>query len=165
MQFSKRKLPRLKDYDYRTPGAYFITICTHDKMCLFGNVLPGGVFDEPQMSLSLLGQVAKSCLLAIESHYQNIRVDNWVIMPNHIHLLLRITEQAVPVPAYDIPNVVGKYKAAVTRTVGNAFMHSEKIWQSSFYDHIIRDENDYSRIWQYVSDNPAKWTEDCFYRD
>ena len=163
MEFPKRKLPRLKNYDYRIPGVYFITICTHDKMCLFGKVLPDGVLDEPQMQLSAQGQAAKSCLLAIESHYQNIKVDNWVVMPNHVHMLLRITEPADPVPAYDISNVVGKYKAAVTRTVGNIFMHSEKIWQASFYDHIIRNEDDYKRIWQYIADNPARWTEDCFY--
>ena len=78
-------------------------------------------------------------------------------MPNHIHLLIRITERINPFPTkrYDIPNVIGKYKAAVTRRVGNAFMHSVKLRQTSFHDHIIRDEADYRRIWTYIDTNPA----------
>ena len=85
-------------------------------------------------------------------------------MPNHIHIIVQIAERINPFPTkkYDLSNVIGKYKAAVTRTVGNAFMHSAKIWQTSFYDHIIRDEADYQRICNYIDTNPAKWNEDRF---
>ena len=160
-----RKLPRLKEYDYTTPGAYFITICTHNKECIFGKIVPGNMTCDAQMCYSPVGEIAKKCLLDIESHYKNVEIDNWVIMPNHIHLLIRITERINPFPTYDIPNVIGKYKAAVTRSVGNAFIHSGKLWQSSFYDHVIRNDADYGEIWQYISGNPSKWLDDCFNED
>ena len=164
MERQDRKLPRLQGYDYATPGAYFITICTHKKQCIFGRIVSGQDGDA-YLLYSQIGTVAKQQLLNIESHYSNVKLDNWVIMPNHIHLLIRIEERINPFPTNkcNIPNVVGKYKAAVTRAVGNAFMHSKKIWQPSFYDHIIRNENDYQSIWQYISGNPSKWLDDCFY--
>lgn len=105
----------------------------------------------------------------IETHYENIKIDKFAIMPNHIHLIIKIAERINPFPTskYDISNVIGKYKAAVARNVGNAFMHSEKIKirQTSFHDHIIRNENDYLRIWKYIDTNPIKWLEDCFYTE
>ena len=164
MELPNRKLPRLQGYDYATPNVYFITICTHGKQCIFGRIHTQNHCDA-YMRYSPIGETAKQCLLDLESHYENIKIDNWVIMPNHIHILMRITEQTTPLPTIrnDIPNVIGKYKAAVTRRVGNAFMHSEKIWQTSFYDHIIRNEADYQKIWQYIYRNPSKWTEDRFY--
>ncbi len=114
------------------------------------------------MKYSAIGTLAKNCLLDIENHYSNVKVDNWVVMPNHIHLLIRVTEAPSQVK-YDIPNIVGKYKAAVTRAVGNTLQYSEKIWQSSFHDHIIRNDMDYQKIWEYISGNPSKWVDDCFY--
>ena len=72
-------------------------------------------------------------------------------------------ERIYPFPTVNISNVVGTFKAAVTRAVGKAYMPSAKIWQASFYDHIIRDETDYQNIWQYISGNPSKWKEDKFY--
>jgi len=164
MELQKRKLPRLNAYDYSTPGAYFITICTYHKNCIFGSIIPGDGGIEPIVRYSPIGEIAKTCLFEIEQHYNNVKIDNWVIMPNHIHILFRIRQQINPSPKkYDIPNVVGKYKASVTRSVGNAFMHSEKIWQSSYHDHIIRNDQDYQKIWEYISGNPSKWLEDCFY--
>ncbi len=165
MQHPNRKLPRLQEYDYSTPGAYFVTICSHNKNCIFGTIVPGHNIGEAHMQLSPVGKIARQCLLDIESHYDNIKIDNWVIMPNHIHMLIRIEERINPFPTikFDISNVIGKYKAAVTRCVGNAFMHSGKIWQSSFYDHIIRNDEDYKSIWTYISGNPSKWMDDYFY--
>ena len=165
MDLPNRKLTRLSGYDYSTPGAYFVTICTFGKRCIFGKIVSGELAGEASMLYSDLGKVARDCLLNIESHYDNIKIDHWVIMPNHVHILIRIEERINPFPtiAYDIPNVIGKYKSAVTRSVGNAFMHSEKLWQSSFYDHVIRNEEDYQSVWQYISGNPSKWAEDCFY--
>ena len=162
MELPKRKLPRLRDYDYATPGAYFVTICSNNKQCIFGKVTSAEMVSEAFVQYSPIGEIAKECLLDIASHYENIRINQWVIMPNHIHILISIEECGVQ-KAYDISNVIGKYKAAVTRAVGNAFMHSGKIWQSSFYDHIVRDEHDYQQIWNYISGNPSKWGEDCFY--
>ena len=105
----------------------------------------------------------------IETHYENIRIDRYVIMPNHIHMIISIlkTEGINPFPTikYDIPNVVGKFKAGVTRIVGNAFMHSaiNPIFQSSFHDHIVRGEEDYIKIAEYIEQNVLCWEKDCFY--
>lgn len=164
MDYPKRKLTRLSEYDYSAPGTYFITICTHGKNHLFGRILTDHS-TEPYMRYSAIGEIAKKHLIDMESHYDNIKIDNWVIMPNHIHLLIQITERINPFPTihYDIPNTVGKYKAAVTRNVGNAFIHSGKLWQSSFYDHIVRNDQDYQEICRYINGNPSKWLEDCFY--
>ena len=90
-------------------------------------------------------------------------------MPNHVHMIICISDaegiNPFPTKKNDISNVIGKFKAGVTRIVGNAFMHSEKtrIWQSSFHDHIIRDRYDYEKIWEYIDTNVLKWELDCFY--
>ena len=162
VDFQKRKLPRLSGYDYSTPGVYFITICTYNKNCIFGRIIHGE--NDPTVKYSPIGEIAKTCLLEIEHHYSNVKIDNWVIMPNHVHILFQITEQLNSTPLkYDIPNIVGKYKAAVTRSAGNSFAYSEKIWQSSYHDHVIRNDQDYQKIWEYISGNPSKWLDDCFY--
>ena len=161
----QRKLTRLRGYDYSTPGYYFITICTKGKKHLFGKISNG------KMSLNNAGKIASQEILKIDSHYINIRIDKHVVMPNHIHMIVIIseTERINPFPTirYDIPNVIGKYKASVSRIVGNAFMHSVKksIWQRSYHDHIIRGEKDYQKIWEYIDTNTERWEDDCFYSD
>ena len=160
MNLPQRKPTRLKDYDYSQNGYYFVTICSRNKKCIFSNIVGGGALDAPQNHLSEIGKLAEQELLNIPLHYDNIKINKYVIMPNHIHLIIQITERINPFPTrkYDISNVIGKYKAAVTRHVGNAFMHSEKqkIWQTSFHDHIIRGERDYLKSWNYIDTNPQK---------
>ena len=162
-----RKPTRLKYYDYSQNGYYFITICTHNKQKTLCDIVGEGLA-LPLINLSPIGLIAERELLNVTMHYSNVIIDKYVIMPNHIHLIIRISERINPFPTkkFDISNIVGKYKAAVTRKVGNAFMHSEKpLWQRSFHDHIIRDENDYLKIWNYIDTNPQKWREDCFYNE
>ncbi|MDR1669194.1 MAG: hypothetical protein LBR76_04475 [Oscillospiraceae bacterium] len=137
------------------------------------------------MRFNECGKIAEDELLKIPSHYGNVQIDRYVVMPNHIHIIVVIrqaerndcrTEQGVclterinPFPTKsDIPNIIGQYKAGVTRSVGNAFMRSaafmrSDIWQSRFHDHIIRNEADYQRICQYIDENPAKWQEDRYF--
>ena len=165
MDLPRRKPTRLTGYDYSTPGAYFITICTNQKAHLFGEIA------NEHMQLNDLGKIVNQEILKIESHYANIRIDKFVIMPNHIHMIIVISEtegiNPFPTKKIDIPNIVGKFKAGTTRIVGNAFMHSVKktIWQSSFHDHIIRGEEDYHKIWEYIDANVMQWNKDCFYND
>jgi len=167
MELPKRKPTRLKNYDYSQNGYYFVTICTHNKQKILCNIVESNALDLPSVVLSKIGEIAEQELLNVTSHYDNIKIEKYVIMPNHIHLIIRITERMNPFPTqkYDISNVVGKFKAAVTRSVGNAFMHSERanLWQKSFYDHIIRDETDYLTKWNYIDENPQKWFADEFY--
>ena len=162
MELAKRKPTRLKGYDYSAPGAYFVTICTQGKRHLFGEIVNG------QIQLKNIGRIVNQEIIKIGSHYKNIRIDKYVIMPNHIHMIISVLDaegiNPFPTKRYDISNVVGKFKAGVTRHVGNAFMHSvkEPIWQRSFHDHIIRSKEDYDKIWEYIHTNPLKWESDYY---
>ena len=102
MDYPIRKLPRLTGYDYTTPGAYFLTICANNKRCIFGKIIQDDVCGEPYMQYSSVGKIAYECLQDMELHYDNVKIDNWVIMPNHIHMLLQITERINPFPTSQI---------------------------------------------------------------
>lgn len=157
----QRKKNRLAEYDYSAPGAYFITVCAKEKAHLFGEISNG------HMRLTDIGTIVDQEIMALRSRYAAVRVDKYVVMPNHIHLLITLAERINPFPtgACDIPNIIGKFKAGVTRRVGNAFMHSaaKTIWQTSYHDHIIRDRADYDAIWKYIDQNVLRWELDCFY--
>ncbi len=165
MDLPKRKLTRLKGYDYSSPGMYFVTLCTAHKLHLFGEI------KNERMILNKLGEIVNNEISKIHSHYENITVHKYVIMPNHIHMIIDISDaegiNPFPTKKYDISNVIGKFKAGVSGIEGDAFMHSAKktIWQSSFHDHIIRGEKDYRKIWEYIDTNPLKWEYDCFYSE
>mgnify|MGYP000029549622 FL=1 len=170
MNLPSRKSPRLKNYDYSTPGFYFITICSHQKQCLLGSISSTSSNDTVFMHLSLLGQIVDSEIRAVEHHYPNVKVNKYVVMPNHVHLILQI-QQSVPycgtdksVP-YSIPNIVGKLKAASTRVArkSNLLSSTAPLWQKSYHDHVIRSNMDYQQIWKYIDENPAKRKLDCFY--
>ena len=166
MPLPSRKLPRLRNCDYSAPGAYFITICTHEKKCLFGRIPPNAEGAEVNVLLSPIGEIVKACIIDLPSHYTNVSVDHWVIMPNHIHILIQIREEkGCQARCFDIPNIIGKYKASVTRRVGKDLLFREKLWQSSFFAHVVRGQEDYSRIWNYISGNPSRWLEDHLYAE
>ena len=151
MPFFSRKSTRLPGYDYATGNYYFITICTHEKKCLFGSA-----------GKSKFGKLAEECLLQIPEHFSNVMLDKWVIMPNHIHAIIvlrsNVTDQQLPA----LSTIVGQYKAAVTKK-SHVIAPELQIWQRSFHDHIIRGQQDYAKIWEYIENNPKKWEEDCFY--
>jgi REP element-mobilizing transposase RayT len=166
-ELPKRKYIRLKNFDYSQTGYYFITICVKNGYELFGEILNG------KMNLNEYGNIAKNELLNIPSRYENVQIDKFIIMPNHIHMIVVIykaelmnqTERINPFPTkVDIPNIIGKYKAGVTRAVGNAFMRSgimrSEIWQKRYHDRIIRDEEENNRIWKYIDENPLNWDND-----
>lgn len=166
----KRKTLRLQGHDYSTPGYYFVTLCTEEKRQFLSKIVWEGLVDAPKLILSDVGKIVERELESVETHYTNVKIDKYVIMPNHIHMIICITERINPFPTspkYDIPNVVGKFKAAVTRNVGKAFMPSAKtrLWQRGYHDHIIRGERDYLKIWEYIDTNPARWESDCFYSE
>ena len=159
MELPTRKQNRLAQYDYRTPNAYFITICTNNRRNLFWKDV-GAIIDRPEnVPLTSLGMVAQQSIRDISSHYPAITVDHSVIMPNHIHLLLQIHTDANgrSMIAPTISTVVRLMKGTVSKQAGFA------VWQKGFYDHVIRNENDYQDIWNYIEGNPSKWTEDKLY--
>lgn len=156
MELPTRKQNRLTQYDYRTPNAYFITICTNNRRNLFWKDV-GAIIDRPEnVPLTSLGMVAQQSIHDISSHYPAITVDHAVIMPNHIHLLLQIHTDANgrSMIAPTISTVVRLMKGTVSKQAGFA------VWQKGFYDHVIRNDNDYRDIWNYIEGNPSKWAED-----
>ena len=145
--FPKRKHPRLKYYDYSTPNCYFITICTFDRQCIFGN--PG--------CLNQFGCIAKNGIDNIPNKYPNVCLDHYVVMPNHVHILIMVKEQKD-----SIEQIIGQYKAYVTKQI-RKIQPNQKVWQVSFHDHIIRNQIGYEKIWNYIEGNPSKWEDDCFF--
>ncbi len=150
----KRKVNRLKGYDYSSCGTYFITVCTKDKKRLFGNVV-GAPIGRPFCELSAYGKIVDEAIGNIEKKYPGIRVNKYVIMPDHIHLLLSILpdESGRPMGAPTVSTVINQLKWYVSKKVGFS------LWQKLYYDHIIRDEEDYNTKWQYIDNNPATWLE------
>lgn len=145
--FLKRRNPRLKNYNYALEGYYFITICTKEKHHFFGEII------EEKMQYNRIGRIANNSIERIEEIYKTLKLDKYVIMPNHIHMILIIDKET----SISIPRVIKQYKEYITKQIG------ESIWQKSYYDHIIRNEKDYSRIWQYVDNNILKWSLDKYY--
>lgn len=162
MGMPNRKPNRLTHFDYSQPGYYFITICTKNHH----SILRRGAqcAPAPLPPLTSAGLAAERFLLEIPVHYPMISVDHYVVMPNHVHLILVITAGHIGTDgrtmcAPTVSRVVRGWKEAVTKQIGVS------IWQKSFHDHIIRNETDYLRIWNYIDTNPAKWREDCYYKD
>ncbi len=163
MDLPKRKPNRLKEYDYSQPGYYFITICTHQMRQLFWPSQPlvgADIIRPDQPRLSKLGQIVERAIRDIPSHYAHYSVEKYVIMPNHIHLILRISEgdgRMISAPTKPVPIVIGQLKRTVAKQAGFS------LWQKGYCDHVIRTESVYLRVWNYIDTNPAKWSEDRYY--
>ena len=157
MPFYNRKSNRLKGYDYSQNGAYFITICVKDKKCLLGTVVGGDAYIAPEILLTRYGKVAEKYINGINGLHK------YVIMPNHIHMILIIENDEGTMkassPTQSIPQLIKSFKGLVTKEIGFP------LWQRSYHDHIIRDDSDYEAIWEYIDNNPLKWKEDKLYID
>ena len=147
-----RKPTRIPGYDYSTDNYYFVTICTHEKKCIFGSV----------KELSRYGKIAAESAIQITNHYSGVRVDKFVVMPNHVHLIVVIGCDNRSEMNPGLERVIGSYKAGVTRRIRQT-APDEQIWQRSFHDHVIRNQKDYEKIWSYIDTNPMRWDKDCFY--
>ena len=156
MEYAVRKHPRLKEYDYSQPGCYFLTFCVKNHECCLGTVgLSTDGTELPKVTLTEWGKCTKKAIEKIPLAYQNVTLDCYAIMPNHVHLLVTLGSEANT----SIPMIIRAIKTAVTRTTGKA------IWQESYHDHVIRDRESYLKIWDYVNSNAAKWMYDRYYRD
>ena len=163
MDLPQRKALRLKAYDYSTPGACFVTICTHERRCILSSITVGAdALGGPQVKLTETGRIVEKYILTTEN-IPGIHIDKYVIMPNHVHLILVVDHVSGPPRASAptmaaVPNAVSALKRLVNREIGG------NIWQRSYHDHVIRNEKDYREIWRYIDENPAKWERDCFYQ-
>ena len=143
-KFPVRKKTRLQNYDYSSPNYYFITICCSEMKCLFGR--PGVP--------NTMGLIAQEAILRIPQHFANARVDKHIIMPNHIHAIVVLQGKGA-----SLPLIVGQYKSYVTRQIRKTRPGIE-VWQTSFHDHIIRNQKEYESIWLYIDANPQNWEKD-----
>ena len=152
-----RKRNRLTDYDYSSVGAYFVTICTDQKRCLLSNISYTTDYAPANVMLTRSGKVVDEQINRISEKYPDIIVEKYVIMPNHIHILFRIEHSS----GKTISDVIRFFKSTSSREIHRQFGAVE-LWQRSFHDHIIRTEEEYKHIWEYIDGNPSKWKDDCY---
>ena len=154
MELPKRKHPRLKEYDYSLPGYYYVTIHTADDHTVLSYVGQGLA---PAVTLTDLGKLAEKELLALEKRFSFVRVDKYVIMPTHIHVILEFAAGASPRPT--LMDVVGAFKSIATRVCNQAAnTPGQKRFQLSFYESVLRNESAYRECWRYIDENPLKWS-------
>ena len=161
MELPSRKSNRLICYDYSQNGSYFVTICTQDRKKILskisvGTPVPGCPMPQPELLWH--GKIADKYIKQIHTFYDHISIDKYVIMPDHIHLLISIDEPfghpgtGVPTTKTStLAKLVGTFKRFCNKEYGR------NIWQARYYDHVIRNQQDYDEIWQYIENNPIKW--------
>jgi len=165
----ERKLTRLRGYDYSQSGYYFVTICTENREEWFGRV------DGGEMRLNEFGEIARNFWPEITGHFKYVGIDEFSIMPNHVHGILIIQEEMVG-NAYMrshernafmhspqdrtkmlLSKIIQQYKASVTRKINSLEDGLNFGWQKSFYDHVIRNDRSLDNLRQYIANNPLKW--------
>ena len=173
-----RRSIRLKGYDYSQSGAYFFTLCTRDRECLFGKIVDG------QMRPNLFGEIVQTCWDDLPRHYPHIELDAFVIMPNHVHGIIVITNvgaQFIAPNTQDadraptLGEIARSFKARSTRLIRKTDDGTTEQgvinraptttttgfgWQRNYYEHIIRDEKALHNIRRYIIENPLRWTDD-----
>ena len=144
---------RLKDWDYSSCGYYYVTICTKDKVCLFGEVIKSSEGLGASVKLSQIGEIVENFWRGIPEYYNNIELDECIMMPNHIHGIIAITEERKNIT---LGHIINQFKGLCTKNI-REFGNRNFTWQPRFHDHIIRGEKDLERIRQYIYENPLKW--------
>lgn len=167
MEYPRRKKNRLKGFNYSYNGAYFITICTQNRECVLSEINVGDGFPVPR--LTQYGVICNNNINLITDKFPTVFVDKYVIMPNHIHILLVVcssdtNESGTGNSSPTIGNVIGWLKYQITVQINNACGNAGKrIFQRSYHDHVIRNEKGFNMISRYIDENPLKWESDCFY--
>ncbi len=156
MDSQKRKPLRLKNFDYSKNGVYFVTVCTKNKMPILCKIVGDGLCAVPKTVLSDIGIEVEKSILYI-NNYPDVHVDKYAVMPNHVHMIISIDNQVTFGSEPSVPEIINRFKSYTTNLFQNV------LWQRSYHDHIIRCQNDYDEIWQYIDENPLKWNSDCYY--
>ena len=189
-ELPKRKKLRLQNFDYNTPRAYFITICTHNKKCTLSNIvgaihespkmgntifhtseIVGAIHESPEIKLTSRGIIIDNIINTVPERFNAI-IDGYVIMPNHIHIVIILTDiektRAIhesPLQSRsDISKIIGYIKMNASKEIHNKYPN-EIVWQRGFYDHIIRNQHDYENIVKYIYENPMRWYYDELYAE
>ena len=176
-----RKSIRLKHYDYAEMGTYFITICTHECACLFGEIIDG------EMRLNEAGRMIQSVWNELHGHFPNLELDAFIIMPNHVHGILIIADgvnvgagfprpnmltqqggvgfgkggETPPLRCPSLGKILAYFKYQSTKRINELRgSHGTPVWQRNYYEQIVRDESECDRIREYIETNPARWAED-----
>lgn len=176
-KYKLQKQYRFKDYDYSQNGFYFVTICTENRRMFFGNIewwTPE--YPAPRMQLSKLGEIVEKYWQEIPNHFNNVQLDEFIIMPNHIHgiILINIRNEAVPRSyggkypqmskisplSKSLSSIVGSFKSVVTKNINLQFPELRFSWQSRFHDRIIRNWQELEKIRKYIIENPDNWKDD-----
>ena len=166
-ELKKRKTTRLKGADYNHNCAVFLTLCTKERRCILSRIVGTGVPDGPQIELTEYGQIAEKYIHQLNDFYDHLSVENYVIMPNHIHILMWVKRNGngpsgTPVPTVQnsIPSqFVSTFKRFCNKEYG------ENIWQYRSNDHIIRNDQDYEEHLRYIYENPLRWYYDELYTE
>ncbi len=166
----QRRSIRLPSYDYSSPGAYFVTVCTKNRLCLFGQVI------DDEMNLSPYGSIVMNCWHDLVNHYAHVELDTFVVMPNHIHGIIVLTEvdrrthvgaglkpapSTARIRSHGLPEIVRAFKTFSSRRINEAkATPGVSVWQRNYYERVIRDEAELDRTRQYIGGNPASWSRD-----
>ena len=159
----KRKHPRLKCYDYGNMGAYFVTICTQNRRCLLSRIVGRGLAPAETLHTEY-GQIARQQLLLLEQRYPLLKVEQYVIMPNHIHAIFILRESSEENQRLTLTDIVCAYKSLTTKECKKV-RPIDKLFQTSFYEHVIRGREDYNEIAEYIVNNPKQWELDSLYSE
>lgn len=161
MEFKRRKQLRLNNYDYSNNGAYFITVCTQGRRNILSRIIVGeGFHPLPIVELTKIGIEIENTINFINDNYRNVIIEKYVIMPNHIHLILYLGYENLGGHGNPpLQKIVGQLKSFTTKKYGKI------LWQRSYYDHIIRNDMEYAEIWSYIDSNPSKWLEDEYFTE
>ena len=153
---------RLNGYDYAQPGAYFVTVCTRGRACLFGHVLNG------EMHLNEAGEIVASVWDGLPDRFPGMEPDAFVVMPNHVHAIIVFVGAGLALPegqgaassAPTLANVVRAFKSLSAIHVNRRLMRSGSLWHRSYYEHIVRTDAELTAIHEYIQANPARWDDD-----
>ncbi|HUI29162.1 MAG TPA: transposase [Candidatus Acidoferrales bacterium] len=168
----------MKDYDYSTEGGYFVTMCVQNRECLFGEIV------DSEMKTNRFGEIVRECWDDIPKRYQNVAIDEFVVMPDHVHGIIiiedsggaihelpRLEQRKDELPRQTdkmmqrrqmlLPKIIGRFKMNSAKRI-NEIRNSpgERVWQRDYYEHVIRNEGELIRIREYISNNPARWLQD-----
>ena len=162
----RRRSVRLPGYDYAQAGAYFVTVCSHDRICIFGEVGQG------EMRPNVFGDIVTKCWHDLANHYSNIELDEFVVMPNHVHGIIVLADTVGagfkpaptnrPVRRHGLQEIVRAFKTfSARRFNGMRNTPGKRLWQRSYYEHVVQNDDDLDRTRLYIHDNAAGWHEDA----